>query len=105
MTIDRAQRFRHKRDATFAILGGVFLQKFVRQQHGIIAAVAQRRQTDHQHCQSKVKIFPKCSLSDPGFEIDIGCGDHPRVAHQFVAAADTLKALFLQKTQQFNLNT
>jgi len=99
MTINRPQSFWHEDDVGLAILRGVSLQKLVGQQHCIISALPQWRQTDDQHGQSEVEIFAERSLVDRTLQIDVSRGDNPSVAVQFLSSTYALKTLFLQKTK------
>ena len=59
MAINCSQGLWHKGDVSLAVLGGVLLQKLLRQEDGIVSAVTQRRQTDYQYRQPKLQIFAK----------------------------------------------
>src|SRR5205814_8440017 len=99
------QSLRHKSDVGLAVLSSVLLQKFLRQQNGIVPTFPQRRQTNYQHRQPEVQIFAKRALVNPSFQIDVGRGDDPSIARQFLSPTYSLKTLFLQIAKQFYLNT
>src|SRR5205823_1491446 len=105
MAVNCPQSLRHKSDVGLAILSGVLLQKLLRQQHGIVSTLPQRRQTNYQHRQPKVQVLAKGSLVNSSFQIDVGRGDDPGIARQFLSPAYSLKALLLQIAKQFNLDT
>ena len=69
----------------------------------VFAAVTQRGQLDRKHIQAIVQIIAELPFPHHLREITIGCGHQANVHLMRPSAAQALKFLFLQYTQQFGL--
>src|SRR4029077_6070911 len=105
MAINCPQSLRDKGDIGLAVLGGVLLQKLLRQQEGIVPTLPQRRQTNHQHRQHTVQISAKWPLVYPGFQIDVGRGDDSGISRQLLSPTYSLKVVLLQKAEKLDLES
>jgi hypothetical protein len=74
------------------------LQEFLCQQRSVISTFTQRRQADHNHSQSEIKIFAKLTCLNLLFQVCVRSGNHAGITRNLLSAADPLKPLLLKKS-------
>src|SRR5271170_445903 len=79
------------------------VQQPLRERQYILAAFAQRRDTQGDDVEAVVEILAEMMRGDFGFEVAIRRGDYSRVDMYRAFAADALEVLLLQKTQKLGL--
>ncbi len=104
MASNGPERIGRKCQTLLLALHRKLLQEILGQKIDIVSAIAQRRQLEDDHGQPEVQVLPEFSVRHRLFEIGVGGGDHPGIDLDFLPAADPLKALFLQKAEQLDLN-
>ena len=101
------QSFERRRfDAVNALSrsGRIFLQKVIRQQRNILAALAQARHANGNDVQAIVEVLAERAFGDLPVEIAVGGGDDADVNWNFAGAAHRTDGAFLEHAQQFDLH-
>ena len=79
-------------------------EKILRERANIFAALAQRRDGNHQNIEAKKKIFAKTAGGYGALQIRIGESDQTRVHAQGFGAAETLESALFEHAQKLGLN-
>src|SRR5436190_10364308 len=69
----------------------------------IFSSFPQWRQIDANDIEPEIKVFSKPSFGHSFFDIDIGCGDDPRIDGDRFSAAETREGSVLQNVKEFRL--
>jgi len=83
---------------------GEGLEKKPRQQHNVLAALAQSRQLQMKHAQTIEKILAQLALLDGGRWSTIGGGHNPHRYRDVGVAADAAYLAFFQHAQELRLH-
>ncbi|OPZ58915.1 MAG: hypothetical protein BWY87_01241 [Deltaproteobacteria bacterium ADurb.Bin510] len=82
---------------------GVLLDKVVRQQHHVAAALGEFGHVDREDVQTIVEVAPEMALLDALLEVAVGGRDDAHVDLDRTRGAQGLELLFLQHAQQLGL--
>src|SRR6059036_175444 len=100
--LERAQR-RLRERRTPARLGAGVLQEANRQWSHVLAALAERRQAEHQALQAEVEVLAEPTLRDAALEGPIAGGDDPHVHRGGTCRPDPVEGLFLKNAEELRL--
>jgi len=85
-------------------LGANRLAKKAQQFWQVVRPLAQRAGMQRQHVEPVIQILAKTPGSDLGFQVAVGCGDHPNIDGHRLAAAHWVDLALLQHAQQLYLH-
>src|SRR5208337_1393007 len=85
------------------VADGRDVQQPICERQNVLAAFAQRRDTQRDDVEAVIEILAKVMRGDFGLEIAIGRGDYSRIDVDRAFAADALEVLILQKAQKLGL--
>ena len=74
-----------------------------REQHDVVAALAQRRQRHREHGEPVVEVLAEAPLADGGAQVVVGRGQDPDVDGLVAGGAEAPHAALLERLQQLRL--
>src|SRR6267154_3424323 len=86
-----------------ARFSGIAIDKVFDQQKNVLFSVSKRRHLDREDIHPIKQITTKGPSADGGLQVTISGCNHPNVSADSTIAADTLKLMLLQNTQEGNL--
>src|SRR5882672_5860775 len=92
---------------TFYVLAGfsrIAIDKVFDQQRDVRSSLSKRRHLDREDVQPIKQITAERASADGGLQVTIGGCNHPNVCTDSTGAADTLKLMLLQNTQECDLS-
>src|SRR5258708_2702739 len=92
---------------TFYVLASfsrVAIDEVFHQQGNVLSSLSKRGHLDREYIQPIKQITTKGPSADGGLQVTIGGCNHPYVSANSTSAADTLKLVLLQNTQECNLS-
>ena len=70
----------------------------------VLPAVAEGRELNHDHRESKIEVLPKRAFRHASLQIGIGGRDDPRVRMDFFPSPNAVELPLLQEPQQLYLD-
>src|SRR5258708_14683245 len=82
----------------------IAIDEILNQQRNVLSSLSKRRYLDREDIQPVKQITTKGPHADGGLQVTIGGGNDPNISVYSTSAADALKLMLLQNTQESALS-